>query len=87
MARKKVAKPVASNDFAFPRSHNAPGNDGITIRDYFAAKAMQGLIASRVENRSTRFHPLDDSRYCYQIADAMLVFRDMKEDEKEDETI
>jgi hypothetical protein len=40
---------------------------GMTLRDYFAAKAMQSLI--RI------LHPEDVSRNAYKIADAMLQAR------------
>lgn len=46
---------------------------GMTLRDYFAAKAMQGWLAS--------FGPSDSPRYssvaimAYEIADAMLAAR------------
>ncbi len=46
------------------------GGKGMTLRDYFAAKAMQGLIS--------RPGPPDidyESTLAYQIADAMLKAR------------
>ena len=47
---------------------------GMTLRDYFAAKALMGMMASR--NPSTpRFHPEDDAKYVYAVADAMLAER------------
>lgn len=39
MADKK-AEPVA----AFPRTYGSGGHDGMTLRDYFAAKALIGLL-------------------------------------------
>lgn len=47
---------------------------GMSLRDYFAAKALQGLMASRNPN-SPRFHPTDDASYVYAVADAMLAAR------------
>jgi hypothetical protein len=44
--------------------------EGITIRDYFAAQAMQGLVS---KYGST---DLNISRIAYQIADAMLEQRE-----------
>lgn len=41
--------------------------DGMTLRDYFAAKAMQGLLANK-----GACHP-DDA---YEMADAMLAARE-----------
>ena len=58
---------------AFPTPAHNLQNDGMTLRDYFAAKAMQGVIASLQEG---------DERgcvwvavYAYQYADAMLKAR------------
>ena len=47
---------------------------GMSLRDYFAAAALQGLIASR-GSLSTRFLAEDDASYVYEIADAMLKAR------------
>jgi len=43
---------------------------GMTLRDYFAAKAMQGLCANGNTN------PFDISRAAYVVADAMLKARE-----------
>ncbi|MFN8776148.1 MAG: hypothetical protein ACK5XV_05205 [Flavobacteriales bacterium] len=42
---------------------------GMTLRDYFAAMAMQGMLAAS-ENYQT--HEL--AQYAYDVADAMLDF-------------
>ena len=57
--------------FAFPTGGCTPGLDpcGMTLRDYFAAKAMQGMFA----NGEGNFHAV--VRDAYQIADAMLEAR------------
>ena len=47
---------------------------GMTLRDYFAAKVLMGMMASRNPN-SPRFHPDDDAAYVYAVADAMLKAR------------
>jgi hypothetical protein len=49
---------------------------GMSLRDYFAAKAMQGWIQA-VAARDHEY-PGDDtiSRYAYEIADAMLKARE-----------
>lgn len=60
--------------FPLPRNPNGgPVNNGMTLRDYFAAQAMQGFIANK--DRPTRFSPEEDASYCYAIADAMLEAR------------
>ena len=45
-------------------------SQGMTLRDYFAAKAMQGLLASDVEASMPEF-----ARRSYQMADEMLEAR------------
>lgn len=59
---------------AFPHSRLGSDADGMTLRDYFAAKALMGMMASRNPN-SPRFHPDDDAAYVYAVADAMLKAR------------
>jgi len=44
---------------------------GITLRDYFAAKAMQGLLSSDVNAPLEVF-----AKQSYKVADAMLVARE-----------
>jgi hypothetical protein len=45
---------------------------GMTLRDYFAAKAMQGLIASQQDGEDFTDH---HCRWAYKVADAMLKAR------------
>lgn len=85
MARKKKVEPV-QDEWAFPRTYNSHGHNGLTMRDYYAAKALQGLLASRTENRSIRFSPSDDAKYCFRIADAMIQYRTFREEEEEEVT-
>lgn len=55
---------------AFPK--NTSANIGMTLRDYFAAKAMQGAIADRDYGEE-----LDDfASWAYCVADSMLEARD-----------
>ena len=49
---------------------------GMTLRDYFAAKAMQGTLAA--SGNQDGFVDFDDgvvAESCYQLADAMLKAR------------
>ena len=61
---------------AFPTGTggNTPYSNGMTLRDYFAAKAMQGMLAYAY------LHPLamEDgcARDAYAMADAMLKARE-----------
>ena len=63
---------------AFP-SDASQNFEGMTLRDYFAAKAMQGLM-SRIEQGGFDFgkYPDDAKRvalWSYDLADAMLEAR------------
>ena len=44
----------------------------MTLRDYFAAKAMQGLLMSH----GVLFRPHELSKFSYEIADTMLSERE-----------
>ena len=48
-------------------------NKGMTLRDYFAAKAMQGIITT-IENANMLNEDLC-AKWCYEMADAMLKAR------------
>lgn len=49
--------------------------DGMTLRDYFAAKAMQGLLAQAM-GTALGSDPKYAAEYAYATADAMLKARD-----------
>ncbi len=59
---------------AFPWKTQYAEERGMSLRDYFAAKAMQGLLTK--QTHTTKFNPEDDATYCYRVADAMLAERD-----------
>lgn len=48
------------------------GHSGMTLRDYFAAKAMQGLLAGKLA--TTKMSVIAGE--CYSMADAMLKARE-----------
>ena len=61
---------------AFPRDHAADGHNGMTLRDYFAAKAMLGFIAEPVDGvGEALFYELSD-KTCVAIADAAYAMAD-----------
>jgi hypothetical protein len=64
---------------AFPALHlNA--HQGMSLRDYFAAKAMEGFIATfgKTQNTSDVLELADDiSEMSYSIADEMLKQREL----------
>jgi hypothetical protein len=62
--------------FAFPHdpvTYNSA--KGMTLRDYFAANAMQGNLASMVEGHE--FNPSMGAEWAYKVADAMLKARNL----------
>lgn len=60
---------------AFPHWDGPSGEcfNGMTLRDYFAAKAMIGFLAS---DGGTGFSTKDLACACYVMADAMLKARE-----------
>jgi hypothetical protein len=51
----------------------APGYAGMTLRDYFAAKVMQGLMVGPIDHDAK---PEDFAAVAYGLADAMLAVRE-----------
>ena len=78
-----MSKEIKTGGLAFPSGESyslggainrkAPLHEGITIRDYFAAKAMQGLLANSETNRAWGVD--ENAKYAYEQADAMLEAR------------
>ena len=63
---------------AFPTEHTDTSGlyDGMTLRDYFAAKAMLGILTD--PHREINY-PYDAvASYAYSLADAMLAARGQK---------
>lgn len=64
---------------AFPRTYNGDGHNGMTLRDYFAAKAMPALIGGRswtdYESRPESELVEAWANGSYKLADAMLKAR------------
>ena len=61
---------------AFPSGHDPKtgvADKGMKMRDYFAAKALQAMIAEP----SLKATPDEFAQKAYQIADAMLKARDL----------
>lgn len=57
------------NPFAFPG--HPDGNNGMSLRDYFAAVALQGLLADHTVEMNTSEY----AQWSYQLADDMLEER------------
>ncbi len=71
-----MSEPIKDGGPAFPCEwKDFSPTHGMTLRDYFAAKAMQGMLCEHEQL------PDDNStlaRWSYDIADAMLAAREPK---------
>ena len=56
-----------------PKTHPS----GMALRDYFAAKAMQGLLAQSL-GTALESDPILGAQYAYRVADAMLAARNAR---------
>lgn len=74
-----MSEKKSNNPPAFPRETTISTQEGMTLRDYFAAKAMQAMISSYAMS-DTYFKeiPLQS----YRMADAMLKERERNNDEE-----
>ena len=72
------------NQPAFPTTQYANGispsgfDSGMTLRDYFAAKALQGLI-HHFDFGTFRDDPMRLALWAYDAADAMMEARENRE--------
>lgn len=72
---------VSMNQSAFPtgiianeKGQIIGGSNGLTLRDYFAAKAMQSLILA--EHSKNEFNEIQ-AVMAYEVADAMMKAREL----------
>ena len=70
--------------YAFPNQHNPQTGrqeTGMTLRDYFAAQALQGICTISVDDwpedwKNNEIAPMHHAaKACYLIADAMMKAR------------
>ncbi len=61
---------------AFPVHWPTATSSGITLRDYFAAKAMQGMFASDTDDWNEQGDWTSRAESAYEMADAMLKARE-----------
>ena len=64
-----------NNPQAFPNPH-LRDDSGITMRDYFAAKAMQGMFASDTKDWNSQDEWQTRAEVAYEMADAMMKARE-----------
>ena len=75
---------MKDNIKAFPSSIVSPDNSfepeyrkGMDLRDYFAAKAINQLLKSAIDNQLAMSSILDISQDAYAIADEMIKQREL----------
>jgi len=70
-----------NNPAAFPRPFSGTtqyAQDGMTLRDYFAAKAMQAVITGYATQNKVDSYSDYWAGFAYEMADAMLRAREEK---------
>ncbi|AGZ34673.1 MAG: hypothetical protein ACOKSU_26230 [Pseudomonas sp.] len=67
-----MSKPTGGPAFPVPGMQHDDDFNGMNLRDYFAAKALQGLCADPNTANAKRE---DIVAECYELADAMLAAR------------
>ncbi len=75
MSENKTAKTPTDGGGAFPVTHSYLIQPGMSLRDYLAAKAMQGDWAAEVAGANGETME-DSARRYYKMADAMLKARE-----------
>ena len=68
MSKEKTGGPAFSFEYEDEIAQYV--SHGMTLRDYFAAKAMQGLLSNSETNRAWGVN--ENAKYAYEQADAML---------------
>lgn len=69
------ARDDGGNAFPIPGRHEDESFNGLTVRDYFAARAMQGFVVDSESDWSTAERMAAGA---YKWADAMLKARGVK---------
>lgn len=70
-----VTKMINDGGPAYPTPAGTQHNDGPTLRDYFAAAALQGMMAEYDPEDELEHHI---AKWSYKAADAMLKARETK---------
>jgi hypothetical protein len=74
---KKDGGPAFPLQATFAGGEYFSGTDGMSLRDYFASKAMQGLVSDDNFRPSDYINAL--VKLSYEIADAMIAAREQGE--------
>lgn len=72
MSENKTARTPTDCEPAFPVAHTYLVQSGMTLRDYFAAQALQGILAVHASPDTDKWLVAAD---CYQYADMLLKAR------------
>jgi hypothetical protein len=70
--------PVGGSSFTGPDGYTSwqyPGSQGLSLRDYFAAKAMQELVRHRERMQTETYTRPELAQEAYHYADAMIAAR------------
>ena len=68
----------ANNQPAFPTTINREIVSGMTLRDYFAAKALPAIYTESTTVDESYATPIEIAEQAYLMADAMLFAREDK---------
>ena len=66
---------------AFPNRQLYGDTEGMDLRDYFAAKAMQGMLANKgfIYGKTADEDDSNGAKRAYKIADAMMKAREQRD--------
>lgn len=70
-------KPENPQAFPFEYDRTYEQDRGMTLRDYFAAKAMESIVSKYNSAKDTVNDAMDISKTAYSVADAMLKQREL----------
>ena len=75
MINPKTGGPAFPSEYFDPQLQRSRAVNGMTLRDYFAAKAMQGILSATL-TPNTIWSQDDAAETAYNVADAMLKARE-----------
>ena len=75
-----ILEDVYLKDHGKTETHRVLSSDGMTLRDYFAAKSLEGLLVAWYQTKDKNVMSDDKmgtfAYWAYGMADAMIVQRD-----------
>ena len=77
MSENKTARTPTDGGAAFPVAHSYLIQSGMSLRDYLAAKAMEGMLANpKLQEQILKAGQSWIEESAYAVADAMLKARE-----------